>query len=135
MKNRVFNKLAIIFGLAISFGVMTVFSACNRKDDNTWRNCHNAQIYVCFLGMAIAFVALISSFVSKKRLTIMLDIIAIVLAVVIILVPGIIVQMCVLNTMRCYSFLKPFATSMSILIIIFSVMDLAGFITGDRKRQ
>ncbi len=41
-----------------------------------------------------------------------------------ILIPGTIVHMCMMDTMRCHMLLRPFTTIMGILIIVFALVNV-----------
>ena len=102
----------------------TVFKACDMKDDGTWMNCHYAQMYVCYLAVAAAAVSLVGAFITNKIIKILANVITAVLAAIAFFIPGVIVHMCMMETMRCYTMLQPFTRILSCVIIIISVISL-----------
>ena len=54
-------------------------------------------------------------------------------AVIAVLLPGTLMKMCMMDTMRCYAVMRPFAWIMGALIALLSLLDLTGRIRQKTK--
>ncbi|MCR4672703.1 MAG: DUF4418 family protein [Lachnospiraceae bacterium] len=122
LKSKVFSLFSLIAGLLLSAGVSTVFRACSQKEDGTWMNCHDAQTAVLILGLLIAVVSLISLVSRAKSAVLNFSCTAAGLAIVAMLVPGTIIHMCMMDSMRCYAVMQPFVRIMSVVVIVLSAL-------------
>lgn len=107
----------------MAIGIITVFAACDATDEG-WMSCHYAQMNVFYIGIVIAVLALVGAFINKELIRVVCAVANIVLAVVAAVMPGIIVGLCMMDTMRCHMLMRPFAIIMSVIIIIFEVVSL-----------
>ena len=117
---KICSVLPVIIALVLSVGVMTVFRACPRGEDGMWMHCHDAQNYIFLAGLLMLAASAIAGITaSKVRLAgILFAVVGIAAALVCFFIPGTIVHMCMMETMRCHALMKPFAKVMSILYII-----------------
>ena len=104
------HTASLIISLFLTVGVQTGFRACEPAEDGHWMNCHNAQVVVFGIGIALAALALIGMLLKKNAGSLAVSAASAVLAVIAIAVPGGIVPMCMMETMHCYTHLKPFVT-------------------------
>ncbi len=102
-------------GLLLAVGAMTVFSACGPKEDGTWMKCHQAQIAVAVCGIALAVLFALTAVVKSKTAVMLLNVAALVISVIAFLIPGILMPMCMMKTMPCYTAMQPFVRIMAIL--------------------
>ena len=114
-KNKWFTLISAAVGLLLAVGVMTVFSACGPKEDGTWMRCHQAQIAVAVCGMALVVLFALTAVVKSKTSVLLLNIAALVISVIAFLIPGILMPMCMMKTMPCYTAMQPFVRIMAIL--------------------
>jgi len=113
-----------ILSLILSLGVMTVFRGCDKKADGTWMHCHSAQNTVVIFGIALLLIFLIAMFIGKKYVKLVLYLIGIIASIVLLFVPGPIISMCMMYTMRCYLVMRPFVRVMAVLMIVMSVINI-----------
>lgn len=125
-RKRVTDMAGIILGLVLAIGVLTVFRACPVKEDGTWMACHQVQILLMWLGIGIAVVSAGAFFVQGAG-SVILDVIRILLALAGILIPGNVMNMCMMDTMRCHSVMVPFARIVCVVILIFMVKEIAAY--------
>ena len=105
-------------------GVQTVFRACAQKEDGTWMHCHEVQKYLFIIGIILAMLSVLGLAVKKRTAAILLDFASIVLAAAAVLLPGTFMQMCMMDTMRCYTMMQPFARVTGGVLILVSVIDI-----------
>ena len=132
MKDKVWGIVQLVCGAVLAIGVSTVFAACGPKDDGTWMHCHDAQMALLGIGVAVAVVGLVSLVAKGDTAKAVLGGAGAVLGIAACLVPGTIVSMCMMDTMRCHAVMKPFAMIMGVLIAIAGVIAL---VTAVRSRS
>lgn len=125
MKNRgVLQWTALALSVLMAAGVQTVFRACAQKEDGTWMHCHEVQKYLFIIGIILALLSVLGLAVKKRTAAILLDFASIVLADAAVLLPGTVMQMCMMDTMRCYTMMQPFARVTGGVLILVSVIDI-----------
>ncbi|MBP3871168.1 MAG: DUF4418 family protein [Faecalicoccus sp.] len=110
---KIAKYISLSLSIILTAGVMTVFQACPIKEDGTWMHCHDAQMLVFFLGLALIVLNLISLFVHKKTALSILGVAGILLCIGAFLIPGTFNPMCMMSTMRCHAIMKPFVRVVS----------------------
>jgi len=122
---KIFAIAGIILSCALAVGTATVFKACGPKDDGTWMHCHTVQNAVVVLGICMAAVFAVVLFSRIKPLNVSLSAVEAIGSVVTFLLPGTLMSMCMMDTMRCYTYMQPFVRVVSVLILAVSVATLA----------
>ena len=128
MKNKTtltIQRLALICSLLLSIGVMTVFHACAAKEDGTFMHCHDVQLVVMGIGLVLAVIYLIlSKLPGAVRLV--LSILTLVASICLFFIPGNLMPMCMMRTMRCFSVMQPFVRIFSVLLSLLAAGNLYG---------
>ncbi len=124
MKYKKLDVLNLIVAVVLSVGIMTVFEGCALQDDGTWMKCHNAQLYIFYVGIAITILSLVYMFIKSKAVKLIINIIVIALAVLQALIPTKIIKMCSLYSMRCYTVMKPFSIIMGVILVLLSIIKI-----------
>ena len=123
MKKRIGDIVTIVVALLLAVGVSTVFSGCGPKEDGSWMHCHTAQIYVFRLGLAIALLTIVRTFFNSQFVKTILGGITVVLAIVTVLIPGVIVPLCMMETMHCHSVMKPFVRVVGVILVAVGIVN------------
>ncbi len=131
-KKNIISLIPVCVSIMLTVGVMTVFSACGIKDDGTWMHCHDAQIDTAVCGGIMAVLFLLAAFAKGWAVKVLLNLIAVAASIAAFLIPGTIISMCMMNTMRCYTVMQPFVRIMSAAAILFA---LPGIISALRSRN
>ncbi len=131
-KKRIVSLLPAGVSLLLVIGVLTVFSACGKKDDGTWMKCHDVQNIVAICGAVMTVLFVICAFVTNKVFRMILNLAALAAAIVVFLLPGTIMPMCMMNTMRCYTVMQPFVRIMS---AVAALSALIGMISALRAKN
>lgn len=126
MNKKIMTLIPAVLSLLMAAGTATVFRACAAKEDGTWMHCHTAQNAVVAAGVILFVLFVINTFVSARTLHILIYVVGIAAGVVTFLIPGVVVSMCMMNTMRCYAVMQPFVRVMSALIAVVSAAGLIG---------
>ena len=120
------NFLPALFALILAIGSVTVFKACAVKPDGSWMKCHHVQNLVFIFSLVLFALSLASAlldfFINKKFLSVIMFSLSAATALLIFLLPGIILPMCMVNTMRCYAVMQPFVRVVCILEIVFNLI-------------
>ncbi|MGK2349488.1 DUF4418 family protein [Actinomyces sp. W5033] len=130
---RTLPLAAAALAALLAVGVTTVFSACDPKPDGTWMHCHHCQNQVTAGGALLALVLGASAFVRNRALRAVLQALGVVGAVVVLLLPGIICPLCMMETMRCHTVFQPFTRIMSVLVAGTATASLATTLRGERR--
>ncbi len=125
-KKTIISLIPACVSVLLMIGVMTVFSACGMKDDGTWMHCHDVQNTVAICGgiMAVLFAA--SALLKNKMLKVLLNAAAVIVSVIAFLIPGTIMPMCMMNTMRCYTVMQPFVRIMTVVAALLALLNMIG---------
>jgi len=115
-----------VLSFMLAAGTMTMFRACSAKDDGTWMHCHTAQNAAAAGGFLLCILFVICIFVHVSGFRAALYAVGIVGAAVEFMIPGSIVSMCMMNTMRCYAVMQPYVRVMSVLTIVASAVNIVG---------
>lgn len=110
--------LPSILALLLAIGTVTVFKACPKKPDGTWMRCHHVQDMVFISSLILTAVSLIPAFLGNKIAKFSLLLLCLLATVLIMLLPGVLMPMCMMKSMRCYTVMQPFVRSMSVLLIL-----------------
>lgn len=136
MKDKKFPVLSLVsavLGGVLSVGVATVFSACGPKEDGSWMHCHDTQLALIACGIIIAVVLALATFLKSPGARKALYVIAIILCIVVLLLPGIIMPLCMVDTMRCHVVMAPFARIMAAIIGVLSIVSLVTVVKESKK--
>lgn len=117
----------------LAIGVMTVFRACSAKEDGTWMHCYEVQTALAITGVILTLISVAALLISSAGVCILLRLAGIAAAVIAVLLPGTLMKMCMMDTMRCYAVMRPFAWIMGALIALLSLLDLTGRIRQKTK--
>lgn len=118
------SMVPAVLGFLMTPGVMTVFHACGRKDDGTWMHCHAAQQGTAVMGIVIFVLFLLAALIKNRVAALLLSAAGIAACVVAMLIPGRIMPMCMMSTMRCHTVMQPFVQVVSVLTIITAVINI-----------
>ena len=122
------NSITEIFRLCIAlffvFGSKTVFQACAIKEDGSWMTCHWANQSVFAMACVILVICVLSFIVKDRKVKTGLDLSILPVCIACLLLPGKIIGLCMMNTMRCHTLMKPAVIVCSLAIIAVSCLDL-----------
>ena len=122
-KIRVTDILLPVLSLVLCLGVKLVFPACGPKEDGTWMACHWAEQAVFAVSLALAAMAVLRFFVHsgmKKGISLAMIPAAAVAAVI----PGCLINLCIMDTMDCHAKMRPAVIVCCVLIILAAGADL-----------
>ncbi len=107
LKSLIPEIILLILSLLICIGSFTFFSACPVHGD-TVMACHWAQNAVTALGALLSAISLAAVVIPDRKLKAGLELSATLTAILTAVVPGIVINVCMMNSMRCVSTFRPF---------------------------
>lgn len=107
LKSLIPEIILLILSLLICVGSFTFFSACPVHGD-TVMACHWAQNAVTALGALLSAISLAAVVIPDRKLKAGLELSATLTAILTAVVPGIVINVCMMNSMRCVSTFRPF---------------------------
>ena len=108
--------ILLALSLILTIGVLTVFRPCAAKEDGSWMNCHYAAQYVMAAGLALCVLSLLHLIPRISR--ILLDVLQLALSVLVLLIPGTLVHLCMMDSMRCNAVTHPAVSVFAALIAV-----------------
>ena len=127
MKQKI-NALDVIL-LALSavllLGVLTVFAPCGAKEDGGWMTCHWAGNAVAGAAAVLTALAAMRLLMKDRKTRLGLSAAMIPTALLAALLPGRLISLCMMPSMRCRAVMSPAVMVLSVLIIAAAVIDAA----------
>lgn len=117
---KILNIILLAVSAALCAGVKLVFHACPKTDAGMWMHCHDAENWVCGLAGGMTLLALLMLLIRNGKLAGVFGALTAVCAAVTAFVPGKIVKMCMMDSMRCHATMKPAVIVCCILIALLA---------------
>lgn len=115
--------IQVIVNALFLAGLLTVLRSCDAAEDGTWMHCHSAWVTVLVLAAAMLALSVLKLFDKNPRVGLAFDIVTVPLAVITALTPGTIIGMCMMNTMRCRSVMRPGVLVFCVLAALAAAAD------------
>ena len=122
MRKTYVEVIPIFVAAVLGIGVLTLFRGCGAMEDGSFMHCHTAQNFVFALSAVIALVGIVDIFIGVHIIKVLISAISILLSVIIPFVPGFIVPMCMMETMRCNAVMKPFVYVFGVILFVTLVV-------------
>lgn len=127
-------KISDITFLVVSaiffIGSLTFFQPCEPMEDGGWMTCHWAGQAVAGIAAVLLVISILHIVVSNAQMKSGLSMATIPMAVLAAIIPGHLINLCMMDTMRCHAVMTPGTIVMSVLVIATAVFD----IVVNRKR-
>ena len=122
------TKVSIVTGTGLSIllevGLCSFLAACGPKEDGSWMMCHHVQNVLLLLGGGLILMHGLALLLPEKlQAKNGLLIAGVILSICCIILPQNVIHMCMMDTMRCHTVMRPGVLVISILGIL---ADLAG---------
>lgn len=114
----------LVVSIVFCIGIVAFFGPCGPKDDGAWMSCHWAGQAVAGLAAVLVAISVIHAIVPDAKLKQGLAIAAIPVAVLAAVLPGNVIDLCMMSDMRCHAVMQPSALIFSILMIAAAVFDI-----------
>lgn len=130
IKISISEIIMFIISLVLCIGSFTFFSACE-VGENVMA-CHWAQNTVTAFGALLSVMALAALIIPDRRVKAGVELAATLTAVLTALVPNVVINLCMMDTMRCVSVFRPFTI---LFASITAVAALFSAILNLRKKE
>ena len=116
----------LILSLLLTIGVMTFIRACDSAQGH-YMACHWAQNTVALIGGVLCAAALIRLIIKDSGAKAGIALVSALLAAAAAFVPGRVIGLCLMDTMRCHSVFTPAVTGIgAVLAVIFTADAIVG---------
>ncbi len=105
-------------------GILTFAGPCGVHDDGTVSSCYWASRAVLGVGVVLVVISLVRIFERDEGERRGLSFSAALLGVLVAVLPGVLIDLCMMQTMRCHTVMRPFALVMGVLIAVVGGVDL-----------
>ena len=119
IKENIFGIAELLLGAALTVGPVTLFGACEAHEGK-YMACHWAQNAVVLIGSVIVIPALIKLFAKNSGVKAAFAVTHFLLAVGTAFIPGKIINLCMMETMRCHTVFKPAVIVISLILAVVS---------------
>lgn len=123
-KIGVSDIILVVIGAVFLIGIRTFFKPCGPTDEGTWMTCHWAGQAATGVAAVLLCLAVAHVIVRNPGIKAGLTIAVIPTAVLAILIPGNLISMCMMDTMRCHAVMKPGVMICSVLMILAAGFDI-----------
>lgn len=133
MKKRkpVFEVIILALAMLLCFGVKLLFHACGAKDDGSYMSCHYAEQAVFAFGIVLVIEAAFVLLLPKKELRHGAALSLVPTAVLTAVLPANFIPLCMMETMRCRSVMRPAVLIIGLLLAALSMC----YVVLDRKTE
>ncbi len=122
---RIIPVLALLLSVLLTFGSVFLFHACEPMEDGSWMMCHYAQLVVTVFGAVIMAICILRIIIpASLNAARGLSLACIPVSAACIMIPQNIIPLCMMDTMRCHSVMRPAVIVIGIMIIVLSIIDL-----------
>lgn len=116
--------LTALSGLLV-VGVLGFAAPCGVHDDGSYGSCHWAARAVLGVGVALFVLSVVRIFERDEGERRGLSLAAALLGVLVACMPGVLVDLCTTQAMRCHAIMRPFSMCMGAAIAVTGGADLA----------
>ena len=123
MKKKWCTIAALAVNIVLLVGLVSFLDACGPKEDGSFMMCHHARNVLLLFGTAIAVFHLLGLFLPEKYgFEKGLALASFIVCVCAVLIPQKIIPLCMMNTMRCHTVMRPGALVFLGLIIGLDIL-------------
>ena len=114
----------VVLGVIFFVGIRTFFAPCGPKDDGNWMTCHWAGQAISGIAAVLLVIAVIHLIVKDAKVKQGLALAIIPTALLAAFLPGNLIGLCMMNTMRCHSVMRTATIIVSLLMIAAALCDV-----------
>ena len=121
---RVSDIVLLILSAIFLAGILTFFAPCGPKDDGSWMTCHWAGQAIRGIAAVLFIISVIHLIIKDENVKQGLSVAIIPMALLSAILPGTLIGLCMMNTMRCRAIMRPGTIVLSVLMIAAAVLDI-----------
>ena len=127
------DLLVLIAGIVMAAGAATFLKPCGPQEDGSWMTCHWAGQAVLGVSVLICILALICLILPDAKVKTGLSIGIIGAAALNALLPGFLIQTCLMESMRCNSVMRPGVMVASAVVAALALVNIIVSAVRSRK--
>ncbi len=120
----VYPLLQIVLNAIFFVGIQTIFAPCEPHEDGTWMTCHWAGEALLGIAAVMLVMSLLHLLPLRTGMKEGLVFAMIPVSFLIIVLPGRLIPLCMMETMRCHVIMQPAVTVIAVLNIVLSAVYL-----------
>ena len=120
----VMDVLLCALNLLFFVGMQTVFLPCEMRPDGSWMSCHWAGQALTGIAAALSAIALMHLVIPRAQVKMGLALAMIPLSVLALVLPDHLIDLCMMETMRCHTVMTPAVTVLSLVNIMIAATDV-----------
>lgn len=118
--------ILLVINVLFLLGMLFWFGPCDHvKEDGSFMNCHWAGVVLAGTAAVMTVISLAHLLIPDTGMKAGLSAALVPCSVFAFLVPGNLISLCMMNTMRCRSVMMPAAMVCSALVVIAAAVDIA----------
>mgnify|MGYP002623852021 FL=1 len=114
--------ILLVLSAVFFLGLLTFLAPCGPKDDGSWMTCHWAGQALRGISAVLLVISGIHFFVKDSKIKLGLSLAAIPAAILSLILPGNLIGLCMMNTMRCHSVMRTGTMIISVLILVQQII-------------
>jgi hypothetical protein len=123
------SVLSVFAGLFLFLASAFLFQ-CPQMESGAYMNCHKANVALAVLACLVVVGGLVLLFGKSRKAALLASSLVAAVGVVSALVPGVLVQLCMMPEMTCRALLRPTALVCSVVILLSAVLRLVAEVRG-----
>lgn len=133
-KTRPFHVAAFVFTVLLIVGIVTFAGPCVHEDGSA-TVCQGAAHAVVVAGVVACISTLVSLIVRSLKVSGVCVLVAACCGAFAVIAPGVLFGMCMMQTMRCWAVMRPFALACGALVCIVGIVAaVRSFRQGEGRR-
>ena len=116
--------LQIVLNAIFFVGIQTIFAPCEPHEDGTWMTCHWAGEALLGIAAALLAIAVMHLVIPRAQVKLGLALAMIPISVLALVLPDHLIDLCMMETMRCHTVMDPAVTVLSLLNIMTAGADI-----------
>lgn len=128
----VIDALLTVVSLIFLIGILTFFRPCAAHEDGSFMACHWAGRAVMGVSALLLVISLVNLIIKNSGIKTGLLISTVFSAGLAALFPGILINLCMMDTMRCHTITRPATLVFSLITAVIAIIDIA--VISIRKR-
>ncbi len=124
----------LLISIILTVGVFTLFKACGLHEGKAMA-CHWAENTVKALGIVFVSLSVLRLIEKEEGVKKGIALAFVPLSVLTFLVPGKIISLCMMDTMRCQTTFKPFVIVLSVVLALISLADVVILSLGKKNNN
>lgn len=132
LKSNIFALISLVLSAVLAVGSATFISACPVSEEHTMV-CHWAQIAVTSVAAVLAVISLIAVVIPDEKIKTGVLTAVIPVSVLTFLIPGTLIHLCMMESMRCISVFRPAVRIFAAVILITALAEVISSLAAKKE--